>query len=165
MPGDEAFGVYSEDGEWGAKCPYGKPGDRLWVREAWRALSKYDDWAPVRIPSDADIQCVADYPILPWDSRLRSSLHMPRWASRITLEITDVRVQRLQDITEEDAIAEGAPRCVMDDEGKFYESTKGTHRCGFAGLWAHINGADSWEANPFVWVLSFQRIEKQEEAA
>ncbi len=88
----------------------------------------------------------------------RPAIHMPRWASRLTLELTDVRVERLQDISEQDAIAEGADRLVMDDDGKFYESANGTHRCGYAGLWDHINGDGSWDENPFVWCISFRTI-------
>lgn len=81
------------------------------------------------------------------------------WASRFTLEITEVRVQRLQDISEEDAIAEGAPKLVMDDDARFYEAADGTHRCGFAGLWEHINGkrpGASWADNPWVVALTFK---------
>lgn len=86
------------------------------------------------------------------------AIHMPRWASRITLEITSVRVERLNDCSESDAMAEGASRLAIDDDGRFYEHPNGTHQCGYAGLWDHINGAGSWAANPWVWVVEFQRL-------
>ena len=87
------------------------------------------------------------------------SIHMPRWASRLTLHVEAVRVERLQDITEQDAIAEGAERLSMDDDGKFYQETGGSHRKGFAGLWSHLHGADSWDANPWIVALTF-RVER-----
>lgn len=82
------------------------------------------------------------------------SIHMPRWASRLTLVVTEVRQQWLQDISEEDARAEGAPRLVYDGEA-FYESSRGTHKIGFAGLWDHLYGAGSWDANPELVTLTF----------
>lgn len=93
---------------------------------------------------------------------------MPRWASRITLEIEAVRVERLQDISEEDAKAEGAEfgiYCGPDDEGPALRSVDcesderlASHRSGFRFIWESINGPDSWDANPFVWVITFKRI-------
>ena len=73
---------------------------------------------------------------------------MPRWASRITLEITEVRVERLQDISEDDARAEGVE----------YEDCWTTYRQAFEGLWCKINGSGSWDANPWVWVIEFRRV-------
>lgn len=140
-----------------AKCPYGQPGDRLWVRETW-ALH------PDEHPSEAGILYRATDP--GWDDaatglRWRPSIHMPRAASRLTLQITEIRIERLQDISEEDSIAEG----VAIDRGNSY------HVAGHEGQWAHatargcmetlwgeINGTKSWEANPFVWVISFRRV-------
>lgn len=139
-------------------CPYGKPGDRLWVREAFavhpsQCTTIYRaDWAGSTALPDGDI--------IKW----KPPIHMPRWASRITLEITDIRVERLQDITEADALAEGAPQCLMDDEGKFYQRDNGTYKTGFVGLWSHINGPDSWDQNPFVWVIEF-KVDNQSEGA
>lgn len=141
--------VENELREWtglaGDACPYGgAPGDVLWVRETFRN-SRVDG-----LPGDVVYQ--ADHPGLksppgsygrPW----MPSIHMPRWASRLTLEITDVRVEQLQDISEEEAIAEGigTPRdqryAVQD---------------GFRPLWESINGPESWAANPWVWVVEFQ---------
>lgn len=167
-------------------CPHGQKLDRLWVRETWATVNgecgpgfaykadgafmqpEYDGPNFGAGPSFNYDKYPGEYTM--WYSDLlegvpghkwRPSIHMPRWASRITLEILNVRVQRLRDISEADAMAEGAPRCVMDDEGKFYESEKGTYRCGFAGLWDHINGAGSWDACPFVWAIAFRRIEKE----
>jgi hypothetical protein len=77
---------------------------------------------------------------------------MPRWASRITLEVVGVRVQRLQDISEEDAKAEGAEVMKHDDIGWH------SHKMGFQSIWKRINGHESWEANPWVWVVEFKRI-------
>jgi hypothetical protein len=130
-------------------CPYGAPGDRLWVREAW---SKSD--CPGGAVYRADCDPRQDTRGFGW----RPSIHMPRWASRILLEIIDVRVERLNEISEADAKAEGAPSGWWDDEGRFYESTQGTHRAGFAGLWEHLNGPGSWDANPWVWVIEFKRV-------
>ena len=90
----------------GLVCPYGEPGDLLWVREAWRAPSQYDDRPPSRIPHGVDVQYIADAGA-PWASRYRHARFMPRGVSRLTLRITDVRVERLQDISEADARAEG----------------------------------------------------------
>lgn len=87
---------------------------------------------------------------------------MPRWASRLTLRVADVVVERLQDISEDDAKAEGAEKLVMDDEHRFYASGKsGSHRCGFAGLWESINGrrkGASWDDNPWVVAITFDVI-------
>ena len=127
---------------WLHYCPYGQPGDRLWVRESFARV-------PTACGSE-DIVFAADYQ----DGsdraagvRYTPSIHMPRWASRITLEITGVRVERLQDISEADAIAEGVytdPACPAYD--------------AYAQLWDEINGLGSWEANPWVWVVGFHRI-------
>lgn len=125
-------------------CPYGKHGDRIWVRETW---------ARYNIDQDShDMAYRATTPEdWPEEGRWRPSIHMPRWASRITLEITAVRVERLNSISEEDAKAEGAPTecCVIGDK----------HFLGFRSLWKDIYGADSWQANPWVWVIEFKRIE------
>ncbi|KTR47973.1 morphogenetic protein [Pantoea ananatis] len=127
--------------EW---CPFGAVGDRLWVRETW---------ARYNIDQDThDIAYRATTPDdWPKEGRWRPSIHMPRWASRITLEITGVRVERLKCISEEDARAEGAPTecCVIGDK----------HFLGFRTLWRSIYGEESWQANPFVWVIEFKRVE------
>lgn len=143
---------YANDGasllDWCVPCPYGAPGDRLWVREAfsgdhtqevnppalWNRTTPFWYWADGN-PNHGD-----------W-TKPRPSIHMPRWASRITLNITGVRGERLQAISRGDAMAEGCP---------FPNMAKGDDpRQWFSGLWAEINGAESWEANPWVWVVDF----------
>ena len=121
-------------------CPYGKPGDRLWVRETWAPA----EWPPTGPPAvyRADEGMFA--------SRWKPSIHMPRWASRINLEVVSVRVERLQDISEEDALAEGI---TLVERG-----TSPVDQ--FNKLWESINGPGSWEANPWVWVVEFKRIEQ-----
>lgn len=137
-------------------CQYGKPGDQLWVRETWGL----HDTQPVDGQENATIYYRATdgeahslrYQL--W----RPSIYMPRWASRIMLEITDVRVQRLQEISEEDATAEGCP-------GWYSPSAEGnTDGCmpseEYAALWDSINGkTQPWASNPWVWCISFKRIE------
>lgn len=90
------------------------------------------------------------------------AIHMPRWASRITLEITDVRVDRLQDISGEDAIAEGVMRTAETDPAKLdrweWEQCKQTARFCYSQLWDKINGDGSWDSNPWVWAISFEVI-------
>src|SRR5690349_14568974 len=78
------------------RCPYGQPGDRLWVRETWTTRKGLDQVPPREISKSQSIGYIADIADAPWEGRIRPSIHMPRWASRITLEITGVRVERLQ---------------------------------------------------------------------
>jgi hypothetical protein len=132
-------------------CPFGQPGDRLWVRETW---TRYDAWqgyhyaadhAGFGIGPDDDPDHVPEHAL-----RWKPSIHMPRAASRITLEVTGVRVERLQDVSRGDAMAEGCPfpnMRVGADPRKWYEA-----------LWEALNGAGTWEANPWVWVVEFKRI-------
>ena len=143
-------------------CPYGKPGDRLWVRETWSADAWFDGHAPNDIPDSAYIAYVSGRHAVAWPAamgKVRASIHMPRWASRILLEVTDVRVERAQDISEADAQAEGVKvdgngHAVRDDVVNV-----GGARTAFAELWESINGAGSWAANPWVWVVEFRRAE------
>lgn len=170
LPGPEIFGAYDDDGEWGARCPYGAPGDRLWVRETWR----YEDfdlddgvwYAAVGFRAD-DSHTSFRYHVSRGSGERtgwRSPIHMPRWASRIALEVLAVRVQRLQKISEEDAIAEG-----MRFDGTYYaggpHSIKGTPKAfhlatqAFADLWDSINARRApWESNPWVWVIQFRKV-------
>ncbi len=139
-------------------CPYGQPGDRLWVREAWGVYDQGFDTAE----ESAFVVYRADTD-RPDPKRWRPSIHMPRWASRITLEITDVRVQRLQDISEADADAEvfggGFPHVVLPELFPDADAAGGLSipEC-FRVLWESINGAGSWETNPWVWALTFHRV-------
>jgi hypothetical protein len=143
-------------------CPYGIPKDRLWVRETWASSYQDGGWGTA---FRADMSFVLGRkrhekgphfhgkelgPHVRW----RPSIFMPRWASRITLEITDVRVQRLQEISEEDAIAEGcsAWKGVPGDGERDAQQT-------FVALWDSINSKKyPWKSNPFVWVISFRKI-------
>lgn len=165
-------------------CPYGVSGDRLWVKETfglWRKTSVYCDefeagkealrgltiaqheveygHSELNIAYRADAD--DEYPWYP-------SIFMPRWASRLTLEVTEIRVERLQDISEEDAIAEGVERWVVGEGWREYglsaedEAVCGppmpTARESYRTLWESINGEGSWAANPYVWCVSFQVV-------
>lgn len=146
-----------------AKCPYGQIGDRLWVRETFTAPMEYNGFKPSDLPQECDFiyrEESPDYRIKELGSKWWPSIHMPRWASRITLEITGVRIERVQDISEEDAIAEG-----IDWKHSPYPAVD-TFMC----LWTSIYGTPapgkpdySWTANPWVWVPEFKRLEKGEE--
>jgi hypothetical protein len=151
-----------------AALPYAV-GDSLWVREAWRTTADLDDLSPGEMfPSRRHpVSYEADYNREPNDGcrgRLRPSIHMPRWASRITLRVTAVRVQRLQEITEEDAKAEGIFKwfgieCFgYDKKGTPGPDCLDTARDTFAALWERIHGPASWEANPWVAAITFERV-------
>lgn len=152
----------------GDVCPYGQLGDRLWVREAHAFVPMPAYRCSTGIyqqinPSDDYEACVYRENFdrarsFPW----RPSIHMPRWASRITLEITDVRVERLQDISAKDARAEGCEKPDLPPEvrgvaGDFVAD----ERTSFAVLWNQVNGPGSWGANPWVWVVEFKRVDQK----
>lgn len=159
--------------------PYA-PGDRLWVREAWKAHSTFNGVPPRDIP-DSNIFYLADPGYSPSGAPGRPGIHMPRWASRITLEVTKVRIQRLQDISEEDAIAEGIRRDVYSSVSAFDDPAMALSRsadmpiyyapdwCGkhafccsavaaFKLFWDEIHGLQSWAANPWVAAYTFKRV-------
>jgi hypothetical protein len=147
--------------QWLGRLTYA-PGDRLWVKERWALVggADYADLRGIKDPAwcypERDRRYFADGDA--YDGAAEhwlTSLYMPRWASRITLTITDVRVQKLHEISEGDARREGCPRLVVDDDGHFYESERGTHRSGFAGGWDHLHGAGAWYANPEVVAITF----------
>lgn len=141
-------------------CPYGQPGDRLWVRETWfrephpsELGLKYEDmphtWAfacekagTYRYRADPCSEIVID------GRQWRPSIHMPRAACRLVLEVTDVRVQRLQALSEADACAEGVGSPI----------TRDCKVPKFAALWESINGAGTWDEDPWVWAITFQRV-------
>lgn len=134
-------------------CPYGHPGDRLWVRETFR---RWPDGIQYRadLPAD-DERDPSHFP------RWKPSIHMPRDCSRILLEVTGVRAERLHAIGDKDARAEGAP-CIDEASGRevlFPDADKaGSWTLGFRGIWQSINGEASWDANPWVWVVEFERV-------
>ncbi|HEO9559192.1 TPA: hypothetical protein QII12_001516 [Klebsiella pneumoniae subsp. pneumoniae] len=172
-------------------CPFGAVGDRIWVRETWGVVSHafsddglMIDWVPDR-PSTAIHEMpfgngyYSGYAIYAADgdftwgdddgyedgrSCWKPSIHMPRAASRILLEITDVRVERLNAISEEDAAAEGVPPAgsLLPDYPGTFLTPKGdfaTAKVAFQRLWESIYGAENWQANPWVWVIEFKRVE------
>jgi hypothetical protein len=199
VPGPEIFGIYTEDGDWGVKCPYGQPSYRLWVRETFFAWGRWemrfnakkgrDEWHFLDMTQEAGqsylyaadgvsdtgafIKRRADQKPMYWK---RPAIFMPREASRINLEITGVRVERLNEISESDAMAEGitsdsvivgancnggrhteehATRFFFDGcDSEGFETGVDAYR----GLWESLNGAGSWEANPWLWVLEFRRV-------
>jgi hypothetical protein len=139
-------------------CPSGIPGDRLWVRETWAPLDGAgQSLNALMAPPECRAMYRADQSYFIEPVRWRPSIHMPRWASRILLEVTDVRVQRLQEISEEDAKAEGV------GASDWVEMRDGSpcYSWPFRSLWDSLHGTDNpaaWDANPFVWCLSFRRI-------
>jgi hypothetical protein len=145
-PGKEIFGASTPDGDWGVEIRF-EPGDRLWVREAIDKVSGPDE---VFYRADYD----AEYPEGSNGLGWRPSIHMPRWASRLTLIVTHVRVQRLHEIGEKDAIAEG---CGWRDTGRPADNDLlvGDPVPAFSNLWQAIHGPDAWAANPWVAAVSF----------
>ena len=168
--GDPGFSPAEDVWRWDHEnvrvCPYGAPwGDRLWVRETWTGTWCYEE---MHLAYAADgSERTLEVPDVPQDYALPKAaikpgawvtpLFMPRWASRLTLEITDVRVQRVQEISEEDAQAEGveAERWV-----KIGGENGASYRMGFRSIWDHINAKRgySWQSNPWVWAVSFRRV-------
>lgn len=143
-------------------CPYGYPGDRLWVRETWGVGTRPDpyagwvdgfeyradeayledgDYLPIYLNDEFDF---SEYTPGKW----RPSIHMPRAASRILLEVTGIRVERLKDITAADCVCEGIA----------FENDALTTYNKFRRLWQSINSPESWESNPWVWVIEFKKI-------
>jgi hypothetical protein len=190
-------------------CPYGQPGDRLWVRERWRVGAWFEDDGLICVDYYADGHSRREMLDVPdeeqfnrlwvqssddankrfgkqerykWQKgespcRWRPSIHMPRWASRISLEITGVRVERLHDISEDDANAEGIEVCGVGgwrnylwhgDHNAPAKTAEGwAHQFSnyhlnpvgsYSSLWESINGPGSWDANPWVWALTFRRL-------
>lgn len=148
--------------EFAKKCPWGVPGDRLWVREAF-------DTIMAQTPRDHEVLAY-DYraghhkeshqwrmmDIHGW-RRWTPSIHMPRKACRLVLDIIRVRVQRLQDITNEEAAAEGVMAWAATQDSPVRDIPGGEERLVFIQLWESIYGPGSWEANPLVWVLEYRQ--------
>jgi hypothetical protein len=153
-PGEEYLSVPCHDGAaqrmW---CPYGAPGDRLWVRETWQQVSPTPmrDWpgiggrncGPSRWNPACRIVWRADGE-MPAKERWRPGIHMPRWACRLVLDVLGVRVERLHEITDEDVRREG----VAD-------------HAAFIAKWQEIYGAESWDANPWVWIIEFRSMPQE----
>ncbi|ASK92668.1 hypothetical protein KWH04_16035 [Xanthomonas campestris pv. trichodesmae] len=175
------------------QCPFGQPGDRLWVRETWQqvhplqvAAGRYSHEGRAGIPGPPPVSYRTIYradgefpPIYmlggePWPYRSLTpferngmqsfvddpwwnpSVHMPRWACRLVLEITDVRVERLQAISEVDALAEAAMEWAGEQDTPIRDLNTGDERIAFKALWNSTGG--NWDANPWVWVISFRRL-------
>ena len=205
--GEDIFVVLGEKDHTGmnpvlgaSSCTFGAVGDRIWVREAYRFPASLDDASPAGVGEMA----VATGYRKPWAptfyeftgtfsdgwkgfetppkvsgaGKLHPSIHMPRWASRITLEITDVRVERLNAISEDDAQSEGVHTEVWDqtvvarnyaaideffqfwtEDMPHYVEMNQLYRSSFRSLWESIYGAENWNANPWVWVIEFKRVE------
>jgi hypothetical protein len=149
--------------DWFAVCPYGQTGDRLWVRENFDPIYPQDPSYNGGKPIEYDYRATYTHgdrlgDLVGVPKKWKPSIHMPRWASRITLEITGVRVERLQDISEADAKAEGIEQ---DDYGYWLGPSLPSHNTpteAFRDLWVSINGTGSWHANTWVWVVDFRRI-------
>ena len=162
-------------------CPFGQPGDRLWVRETWALLGNEDgccvDWndnlckgdeklaariyraSCERLPGDYGLWSIPDD--ADWkphtenqkfEGAWRPSIHMPRWASRLLLEITDVRVERLNGISDADALREGCSTASMKSGDNLADV--------FGRIWSSIYGEESWRANPWVWMIEFKRVDE-----
>ncbi|MDF2419207.1 hypothetical protein GWP85_17080 [Acinetobacter beijerinckii] len=179
------------EGFWGGlidDCnPFGAKGDRLWVRETWHVEPDVEGWSmndnepctgwigykaggskKVTAPNFDAVQRCFPKGEVDWDfvpNNWRPSIFMPRWACRLILEITNIRIERLNDISEVDAIAEGVEQVAYQHQ-KFWKGYKNKERAyrdtakdGFTSLWKEINGVDSWATNPWVWVIEFKVIE------
>lgn len=183
-----------------AGCPYGVPGDLLWVRETWKPHSIYAGMKPREVPR-TKVFFRADDAYAPSNTPWKPGIHMPRWASRLTLLVADVRVERLQAISDDDAIAEGLYRSKPDDEDRdWFESHREDEgraptpeewaefeegvwmvpgvpqrwgmtpaerrrdqwapdpQFAYRLIWEHIHGPGSWDANPWVWAVSFEVV-------
>jgi hypothetical protein len=166
-------GEYPDDGSGFItvrSCRYGGPGDRLWVKETWRAERRFDHLPPRKVPEGSQIWFEADGAAPEWAGKLRPSIFCRRWMSRITLGVESIGIERLQDISEEDAKAEGA---VFHDGGLVghsgwrhdYRDVYRSAKESFFGLWFDINGRESLKSNPWVWAISFKRIAAEARAA
>lgn len=170
------------------RCPYGQPRDRLWVRETWRHSANSLEEARA-ITEDITSGTAVDWRATYVESRInelgfsredaemadkfevwRPSIHMPRWASRITLEITGVHVERLGDISDTDVDSEGVEghyvedgwywrNYLLSDEEAAISPMLASATESFRSLWEKINGAGSWDVNPWVWVVKFRRVQ------
>ncbi len=132
-----------------SRCPYGTVGDRLWVRETWFCATGEPGPTLCHYRADCDQSA--------FNGLWQPSIHMPRWASRIKLEITDVRIERLNEISPEDVAKEGIE--LNKPELTIQFGVDAEARSCFADVWDAINGQGAWNKNPFVWVIAFRRLE------
>lgn len=160
---------HRDDAEAVVACPYGQPGDRLWVRENYLISAWMKTYANIKYLADSHektfvreyLQGKISEPVKV--NTIRPSIFMPRWASRIIIEITRIRIERLQDISEYDAYSEGVsytgpfPNAVLSG---FLPRPENLARIEFENLWKSINDVESWHANPLVWVVEFKRVDK-----
>lgn len=144
-PSEEVFGFFDEETGW--PCKYGGPGDRLWVKETFMPMPHLNAKAFYRA-SDGLV-----------GGKWKPSIFMPRNLSRITLEIAEVRVERLNDISEVDILSEGVTVDKVAQWCNVPWSSLPTLHHAFQCLWNSINGEASWDLNPWVWVLTFKRIQ------
>jgi hypothetical protein len=166
VPGSGWFGDAEGEGD-PFFCPYGKPGDRLWVREHYRLAQAFDSLPPRDVPNrigvdgppgQISLHYEADGPPDPLlFGKFRPAMFMCRWMSRTLLEVVSIRVERLQDISEADAKAEGCSPAPWVCAPGYSQYTR-EYREGYCLLWQSINGAGSWDLNPWVWVIEFKRI-------
>ena len=155
---------YPEEGGLSIKCPYGQVGDKLWVRENWWVHLRYDHLKPRELPDlqhlQNGIEYMADQDKPTWAGRTRVARFLPKRFSRITLEITGIRVERLQEITEDDAKAEGAPSIMLrgKDEQPFDSVIPSIW---YEDKWDSLNAKRGygWDTNPWVWVIEFKVCE------
>ena len=160
---DYVFSMRDRSGAWQdytkeqflAKCPLGKPGDQLWVRETFATLAcgSYEPEKPSLTGTYQEVRYLATDRLAHCDAGVRGynwrpSIHMPRWASRINLLITGIRVERLDDISQHDARCEG----IVDHHNV------GQEKYLFSRLWRDIYGEESWSDNPWVWAIEFERV-------
>lgn len=151
--------ITCRQGEWVEHCPYGRPGDDLWVRETWHGEAQWNTWAPRDMVEGSCVWYAADgasnRPDVAGErvkGKTRTSIHMPRWACRTLLHITAVRLERLHDISEADAQAEGITAEQAEACGGYVPA--------FAALWERVHNT-FWDAeNPWVWVVEFEVVRR-----
>ncbi len=149
-------------GEWVVKCPYGNVGDILWVRETWADNTAYFLY---KASCDSDFYVDENYQETKEKIKWKPSIFMPKKACRLFLKIADIKVQQLNDISNWDAMQEGAlmsdiPKKILSNENMAKKISQNGFKVAFRYVWEKINGKDSWDNNPCVWAISFQKCER-----